>query len=149
VPSTVLEWPAAASGNYISPDPENGYSYNRCSWKLDHKIKTKTTFPHTGLWDKQPGGASWHQFLYYYEVAPIHVQNYVVVLQSTFSPRLSNQLTAGVNYFNQVFFDFNNGIDPKASGLFLSPSTDVLGAPNLRISGFDQTGRLHRLAATT
>src|SRR5437899_5026599 len=50
-------------------------------------------------------------------------------------------MTARVNYFNQVFYDFKNQIDPKASGLFLSPSTNVLGAPNLRISGFDQTGR--------
>jgi len=139
-PSNVLNDPAATSGNYISPDPEYGYSYNGVV-KLDHKINDKNNI--SAHWtvgqgnQVAPVGTS---FLWYYEGAPIHVQNYAIVLNSTFTPRLTNQMTAGVNYFNQVFYDFNNGIDPKASGLFLSPSTNVLGAPNLRISGFDQTG---------
>jgi hypothetical protein len=139
-PSNILNG-AATSGNYISTDPEYGYSYNGVV-KLDHKINDKNTL--SAHWtvgqgnQVAPVGTS---FKAYYEGAPIHVQNYAIVWNSTLSPRLSNQVIAGVNYFNQVFYDFDNGIDPKASGLFLSPSTDVLGAPNLRISGFDQTGR--------
>jgi hypothetical protein len=51
----------------------------------------------------------------------------------------------GVNYFNQIFHDFNNSFDTKALGLFLSPdATDngkpILGAPNVVISGFEQIG---------
>src|SRR5882672_729832 len=134
-PSSVLNGPPAGPGNFISPDPEYGYSYNGVV-KLDHKINDKNNISaHWSVGQGNQVAPVGTSFLYYYEGAPIHVQNYAVVLNSTFSPRLSNQLTAGVNYFNQVFYDFNNGIDPKASGLFLSPSTDVLGAPNLRISG--------------
>ncbi len=139
-PSDILN-AAATSPNYISPDPEYGYSYNGVV-KLDHKINEKNniSFHWTVGQGNQvaPVGTS---FKDYYEGAPIHVQNYAFVWNSTITPRLTNQVIVGVNYFNQVFYDFNNGIDPAASGLFLSPSTTVLGAPNLRISGFDQTGR--------
>jgi hypothetical protein len=66
---------------------------------------------------------------------------------------LTNQVVFGVNYFNQLFHDFNNSFDTKALGLFLSPdATDhgqpILGAPNIiiappkstGISGFEQIG---------
>ena len=140
-PSTVLNGPAATSGNYISPDPEYGYSYNGVI-KLDHKINDKNNISaHWSVGQGNQVAPVGTSFLWYYEGAPIHVQNYAIVLNSTFTPRLTNQMTAGVNYFNQVFYDFKNQINPKASGLLLSPSTNVLGAPNLRISGFDQTGR--------
>src|SRR3989475_3398654 len=89
----------------------------------------------------------------YFEVAPIHVFNYSVVLNSAFTPRLTNQVLVGVNYFNQVFHDFNNSFDTKALGLFLSPDATIngkpiLGAPNIVISppagvsgaGFEQIG---------
>src|SRR5262249_23444460 len=77
--------------------------------------------------------------------APIHVFNYSVILNSTLSPRLTNQVLIGVNYFNQVFHDFNNSFDTKALGLFLSPDATIdgkpiLGAPNIVISGFEQIG---------
>jgi len=77
---------------------------------------------------------------YYYEVAPIHVQNYAFVYNSVLSSRFSNQLLVGVNAFNQVFHDFNNSFDTKSFGLYLSPSATFQGAPNLVVSEFDQTG---------
>ncbi len=139
-PADVLTGPASAN-NYVSKDPEYGYSYNGVV-KLDHKLNDKNNLSfHWTVGQGNQVAPVGTNFKAYYEGAPIHVQNYALVWNSTLSPRLTNQITAGVNYFNQVFYDFNNGIDPKASGLFLSPSTDVLGAPNLRISGFDQTGR--------
>lgn len=59
----------------------------------------------------------------------------------------------GVNYFNQVFHDFNDSFNTKAMGLFLSPDATIkgqpiLGAPNIVISppagssgaGFEQIG---------
>ena len=45
---------------------------------------------------------------YYFEVAPLHVQNYSAVLNSVFTERLTNQLLFGVSYFNQIFHDSNN-----------------------------------------
>jgi hypothetical protein len=73
------------------------------------------------------------------------VFNYSLVLNSVFSPQLTNQVLFGVNYFNQVFHDFNNSFDTKAMGLFLSPDAKVnekpiLGAPNIVIGDFEQIG---------
>jgi len=61
------------------------------------------------------------------------------------SSRLTNQFLFGASYFNQLFHDFNNSFNTKALGLFLSPDATnhgqpILGAPNIRISGFEQTG---------
>src|SRR5438552_2049179 len=77
----------------------------------------------------------------------------LAVLNSAFSPRVTNQVLVGVNYFNQVFHDFNNSFDTRALGLFLSPDATIhgkpiLGAPNIVISppsgvsgaGFEQIG---------
>src|SRR5207245_9410780 len=67
----------------------------------------------------------------YFEVAPIHVYNYAVVLNSTLSQHLTNQVLFGVNYFNQIFHDFNNSFDTKALGLFLSPDATNNEQPSL------------------
>ena len=75
---------------------------------------------------------------YYYEVAPIHVQNYAIVYNHVFTPTITNQLLLGVNYFNQVFNDFNTGFDMATLGL-VTGST-LPGAPNLQDHGFDPTG---------
>src|SRR5205807_576271 len=82
---------------------------------------------------------------YYFEVAPLHDGNYGAVLNSVLSSRWTNQFLFGSSYFNQLFHDNNNSFDTKALGLFLSPDATnhgqpILGAPNVRISGFEQTG---------
>src|SRR5207245_3493877 len=71
--------------------------------------------------------------------------NYGAVLNSTLSSRLTNQFLFGASYFNQLFHDNNNSFDTKALGLFLSPDATkngqpINGAPNIRISGFEQIG---------
>jgi hypothetical protein len=138
-PDSIRSLPAEAL-NYNSSDPEFGYSYNGLI-KLDHKINDKNTI--SARWfagqgnQVAPVGSN---LLWYYEGAPIHVQNYAVVWNSTWSTRLTNQVLVGVNYFNQVFYDFNNGFDSTQYGLFVSPSIPVLGAPRIDISGFDSTG---------
>jgi hypothetical protein len=138
-PSSVRSAPAQPF-NYSSNDPEFGYSYNGLV-KLDHKISDKHTMSvrwFAGQGNQvAPVGSS---LLWYYEGAPIHVQNYAFVLNSTLTPRISNQLLVGVNYFNQVFYDFQNGFNANDYGLFVSPSVSVLGAPRIDISGFDSTG---------
>src|SRR5260370_2316219 len=69
------------------------------------------------------------------------MQNYSLVFNSVFTPRLVNQLLLGVNYFKQTFNDFDTSFNPVAAGLntgVTSPS--LLGAPNITINGFDAVG---------
>jgi hypothetical protein len=152
-------WPAATiaglpgtPNNYFATVPATGYSYNGVV-KLDHNFNDKHHlsfhyFAGQGS-QTQPPGASLalatasSNLGDYFEVAPLHVQNYSLVLNSAFSPRLTNQILFGVSYFNQIFHDANNSFDPKALGLFLSPDATkngqpIHGAPNIAISGFDQ-----------
>ncbi len=82
---------------------------------------------------------------FYFEVAPIRIENYSLVFNSTVSSRLTNQVLFGISYFNQIFHDSNNSFDEKAFGLFTSPDAlrngqPIPGAPNLQISGFDNVG---------
>ncbi len=153
-------WPTSIStlpqtqNNYFAGVPATGYSYNGLV-KLDHNFNDKHHlsfhyFSGEGS-QTQPPGASLALATQssnlggYFEVAPLHVSNYSLVLNSTFTPRLSNQILFGVNYFNQIFHDKANSFDPKALGLFLSPDSTIngkpiQGAPNIAISGFDQVG---------
>jgi outer membrane receptor protein involved in Fe transport len=138
-------WPAAATGagpatadNYTSTQPEYGYSYNGLA-KIDYTINDKNSL--TAHWfvgqgnQVAPVGSSLY---YYYEVAPIHVQNYAIVFNHVFTPTITNQVLAGVNYFNQVFNDANNSFDVASLGLVTG--SNLPGSPNLNISGFDSTG---------
>ena len=138
-------WPADATGsepaiadNYVSSVPEYGYSYNGLA-KIDYTINDKNSL--TAHWfvgqgnQVAPVGST---LAWYYEVAPIHVQNYAIVYNHVFSPSVTNQVLAGVNYFNQVFNDSNNSFDVSSLGL-VTGST-LAGAPNIKISGFDPIG---------
>ncbi|HTB98421.1 MAG TPA: TonB-dependent receptor [Terracidiphilus sp.] len=138
-------WPAAATGpgtatvsNYTSTTPEYGYSYNGLA-KIDYTINDKNSL--TAHWfvgqgnQVAPVGSSLY---YYYEVAPIHVQNYAIVFNHVFSPTVTNQLLTGVNYFNQVFNDFNTSFDVSSLGLI--DGSTLPGSPNIAISGFDPIG---------
>ena len=138
-------WPAAATGglpatvnNYYSSDPEYGYSYNGLA-KIDYTINAKNSL--SAHWfvgqgnQVAPVGST---LKYYYEVAPIHVQNYALVFNHVFSPTITNQVLAGVNYFNQVFNDFNNSFDMASLGLVTGSS--LPGAANVAITGFDPIG---------
>ena len=138
-------WPAAATGgapatvnNYTSTTPEYGYSYNGLA-KIDYTINDKNSL--TAHWfvgqgnQVAPVGSALY---YYYEVAPIHVQNYAIVYNHVFTPTITNQVLAGVNYFNQVFNDANNSFDVASLGLVTG--SGLLGSPNINISGFDSTG---------
>jgi len=143
-------WPSAATGpgngpgaepsvdNYTSTTPEYGYSYNGLA-KIDYTINDRNSL--TAHWfvgqgnQVAPVGSALY---YYYEVAPIHVQNYAIVYNHVFTPSMTNQVLAGVNYFNQVFNDFNNSFDVASLGL-VTGST-LLGSPNMQIAGFDPIG---------
>lgn len=153
-PRDVIGGLAGTPGNFFSPVAEFGYSYNGVA-KVDYQFNDKH---HLYLrWIQGQGnqtaptggspalGTASSNLKYYFEVAPLHVFNYSAVLNSTFSSRMTNQILAGANYFNQLFHDFNNSFVPANIGLNLSPDAlnhgqPIVGAPNIRISGFEQTG---------
>src|SRR5713226_2147393 len=155
-------WPSSVTqsnlglkvGNFFGNVPSIGYSYNG-NLKLDHNFTEKHHLmlrAFNGQGDQiAPLGASLalatasSNLSYYFEKAPIHLQNYSAVLNSALSPRMTNQLLFGVNYFNQVFNDANHSFDTHAMGLFTSPDAlihgqPILGAPGISIGGFEQVG---------
>jgi hypothetical protein len=140
--------------NYFATNPSLGYSYNGVA-KLDFNINEKHHL--SGRWfggqgsQTAPTGGSAalatasSNLSYYFEHAPIHVFNYAVTLNSVLTPRITNQVLVGVNYFNQVFRDAVASYDShNTAQLFLSPDTPTtpkfFGAPNLLITGFEQVG---------
>jgi hypothetical protein len=138
-PGYALNGPAAPD-NYSSPDPEYGYSYNGLA-KLDFKINDKNTFSfHYFIGQGNQVAPVGSEIKDYYEVAPLHVSNYAAAWNSAFTPRMSNQLLAGVNYFRQIFNDFNTDFDLLGNGLNLYSGFNLVGAPNIAITGFDQIG---------
>jgi hypothetical protein len=128
----------AAANNYISPDPETGFSNNGVA-KIDHTFNDRNSLSlrwSIGQGNQiAPVGSNLKSF---YEVAPIHVQNYSVVYNRTFSSRVVNQLLLGVSAYNQVFHDYNTSINVNALGL--NTGAAFTGAPSITISGFDGTG---------
>ncbi len=160
-------WPSTITGNtavgadtprnFFGTDPSIGYSYNG-NLKLDHNFSEKHHLmlrAFNGQGDQiAPLGASLalatasSNLSYYFEKAPIHVQNYSAVLNSVLTARLTNQLLFGVNYFNQTFNDANHSFDTHAMGLYTSPDAlihgqPILGAPSISIGGFEQVGITH------
>jgi hypothetical protein len=152
-PSSILGLPATLD-NYFATVPGTGYSLNGVV-KIDYNFNAKNHF--SVHWfagegsQTQPPGASLalatasSNLGYYFEVAPLHVQNYSAVLNSVFTEKLANQLLFGISYFNQVFHDSNNSFDSQALGLYTSPDATIngkpiMGAPNIQIAGFDQVG---------
>jgi hypothetical protein len=156
--ASILNLPATTS-NFFSSSPSTGYSYNSVL-KLDYNFNEKhhlsaRMFNGEGS-QTAPLGTSTalavasSNLPFYFERAPIHVQNYTLVLNSAFTTTLTNQILFGVNYFNQTFRDANASFDTVAMGLDQSPDAlihgkPILGAPNIAIvppsgGGFEQVG---------
>ena len=135
-PADALTGPAA-SNNYSNAAPITGYSYNGVV-KMDWNINSRNTLAGRGYGGQgnqiAPVGT---QIPYYFEEGPIHVYNYSAVLNSTLSDRMTNQLVAGVNYFNQVFYDQNHSFNLTSLGLNTGVGAELSGAPGLTIKGFD------------
>ncbi len=140
--------------NYTSTGNILGHSYNGLV-RLDENLT-----------DKDHISASWFigqgtqvaptssEIFYYFENAPIHVQNYSLVYNRVITSNITNQLSAGVSYFNQAFSDANTNFNLLGLGLdtgVTSPS--LAGSPHLVIgpstasngltstgNGFDPTG---------
>jgi hypothetical protein len=153
-------WPAVAltgpatNDNYTATGNLTGHSFNGLA-KIDYQISPKDHI--AANWFVGQGtqtAPTSSELFYYFENAPIHVQNYSLVENHVFSPSVTNQLSAGVSYFNQVFSDANTGFDPVGLGLNTGVTDPALaGAPHLIIgptgasvgltaggSGFDPLG---------
>ena len=140
-------WPArgrtgpASSPNFFSTDNSDNYSDNGIG-KIDYLINDKNNiafryFVGTGK-QTAPVGSP---YLEYYQVAPSRMHNFSLVYNSVITPRLVNQVLAGVNYFKQVFVDFDTSFNPVAAGLNTGVTNPtLLGSPDITISGFDEIG---------
>ena len=140
-------WPASSltgpgtPNNYFTPTPETGFSHNGLI-KLDHSFNNNNRlsfrwFVGQGI-QVAPVGS---HIPYYYQVGPMHVQNYSLVYNSVLTPSISNQLLFGVSYFDQVFSDANTAINPIALGLNTGvTASNLVGAPFVSIGSFDSTG---------
>jgi len=130
-PANALTGPATASGNYKSSGNVIGYSYNSIV-KLDENLTSRDHLSINWFAGEGTQTAPTSSALpWYFETAPIHVQNYSVVYNHVFSPSIANQLAAGVSYFHQVFSDANTSFDPGALGL--DTGSSVPGAPYIKI----------------
>jgi hypothetical protein len=139
-PSSALSG-AGTPNNYFTPVPENGFSHNGLV-KLDHSFNSNNRLSFRWFVGQGIQVAPVGSYVpYYYQVGPMHVQNYSVIYNTILTPTISNQLLFGVSYFKQVFSDANTAIDPIALGLNTGvTASNLVGAPFVSIGNFALTG---------
>ena len=139
-PAGSLTGPGTPS-NYFSPVPETGFSHNGLV-KLDHAFNSTNRLSFRWFVGQGIQVAPVGSYVpYYYQVGPMHVQNYSVIYNTVLTPTISNQLLFGVSYFKQVFSDANTAINPVALGLNTGVSApNLVGAPFFSIGNFALTG---------
>ena len=114
-PQDLLNGPATST----SSAAESGYSYNGVI-KLDHNFNERQSLSaraFLGQGNQTAPVCGTCTIPYYFEVAPLHVYNYSIVHNWTLSPRITNQINIGVNYFNQVFNDAQTGFNVDCARL--------------------------------
>ncbi len=153
-------WPANAltgpanSNNYAATGDLTGHSYNSLV-KFDYQLSDKDHLAASWFAGEGTQTAPTSSALApYFENAPIHVENYSLVYNRVLTSSITNQLSAGVSYFNQVFSDASIAFDPVGLGLNTGVTDPSLaGSPHLIIgptaasvgltaggSGFDPLG---------
>ncbi len=124
--------------NFHSNDPEFGYSWNGLG-KIDYQLSDKDRLSaHWFVGQGNQVAPVGSQLLSYYEVAPIHVQNIALVYNRIISPTISNQILVGVNYFNQVFSDYNSSYNVQSLGFVTG--APFSNAPNIVIGNSTGSG---------
>jgi len=143
-------WPAqgrtgpATNPNAFSNDNSDNYSDNVIG-KIDYNINDRNTlafryFVGTGK-QTAPVGAPYSPFSNYFQIAPSRMHNFSLVHNAVISPKVVNQLVAGVNYFKQVFVDADTSFNPIAAGLNTGVTNPTLiGSPDITVGGFDELG---------
>jgi len=153
-------WPAGAltgpdsTDNYTATGNLTGHSYNSIV-KFDEQLTDKDHI--AAMWFAGEGtqtAPTSSALTPYFENAPIHVENFSLVYNRVITPSITNQVSAGVSYFNQVFSDADIAFNPVGLGLNTGVTDPSLaGAPKLVIgpsaasvglqaggSGFDPIG---------
>jgi hypothetical protein len=126
--------------NFHSNDPEFGYSWNGLA-KVDYRLTDKDNLSaHWFVGQGNQVAPVGSQLLSYYEVAPIHVQNIAIVYNRLISSSISNQVLAGVNYFNQVFADDNSNYNVQSLGFITG--APYANAPNITIGNSSSGGTI-------
>jgi hypothetical protein len=139
-PSSALNGPAAPD-NYFNPGVENGYSDNGVL-KLDHSFSQNQRLSLSVFVGDGTQTAPTSSYLTpYFEVAPLHDENWSLVYNATLSPRLVSQATFGFNFFHQTFADQDHSYDPVSLGFNTGVTSAQLdGAPKITIGDFDPIG---------
>lgn len=151
-PATALSGAAINSNdpgpdNYTSTGTLNGHSYNG----LIHLDENLTDKDHLSFsWFIGQGtqvAPTTSQVYYYFENAPIHVQNYSLVYNRVLTQNITNQLSAGVSYFNQAFSDANTnfnlnglGLDTGVTDPSLAGSPHIIIGPSVASTGLTASG---------
>ena len=131
---------AAPTEQLRQHDPEYGYSYNGLA-KIDYTINEETASPPTGSWARAiRSRRSAPRSRGTTKLRRSTCRTTRIVYNHVFSPSITNQVLAGVNYFNQVFNDFNNGFDAAS---WAGDGLHLPGAPNI-----DHRLRSHRRDAS-
>ncbi len=144
----------AVSDNYTATGNLTGHSFNGIA-HIDDQLTSKDHLSATWFVGQGTQTAPTSSALApYFENAPIHVQNYSLVYNRVLTNAITNQLSAGVSYFNQAFSDASVAFNPVGLGLNTGVTDPALaGAPHLIIgptaastgltaggSGFDPLG---------
>jgi hypothetical protein len=152
-PTNALTGPAV-NDNYTATGNLTGHSFNGII-KLDEQLSDKDHLAATWFVGQGTQTAPVSSALApYFENAPIHVQNYSLVYNRVLTNAITNQISAGVSYFNQVFYDADISFNPVGLGLNTGVTDPALkGSPHLIIgpsaasagltaggSGFDPLG---------
>ena len=153
-------WPAnsltgdAVTDNYTAVGNLTGHSFNGII-HLDEQLTDKDHLAAEWFVGQGTQTAPTSSALApYFENAPIHVQNYSLIYNRVLTNAMTNQISAGVSYFNQVFSDHDISFDPVGLGLDTGVTDKALaGSPHLIIgpsaasvgltaggSGFDPLG---------
>ncbi len=151
--SVLTLWPEAnqpvgpaASGNYLDPTPQKGYSDNAIG-KIDWTLTPKQTLSARAFIGTGRQFAAVGTNIYdYYQEAPDITQNFTVVHNWAITDHVSNQLLAAVGVFNQTFNDTNHSFNMPALGLNTGVTNPSLfGAPTISITGLDTVGETQAL----
>jgi hypothetical protein len=140
-------WPAdaltgpAQPGNYFNTAIARGFSYNGIV-KLDQNINAKNNLSVKGYFGYGHAESPLPSTLTpYWNYGPQRNQNYSVILNTIVSPRLTNQVSFGMNIVYLFFEDKDTNFNPVALGLNTGVTDPNLsGSPRINISNFDPLG---------
>jgi outer membrane receptor protein involved in Fe transport len=137
-PTVIANLPASTQ-NYSGSVPTSGYSHNLVV-HLDNSFSDKSHLSAIWYWGQgYADGYAGSLLSNYFQVVPSHNENFNVTWNYNLRPNITNQVSAGANFFTQGFADqvHTQELLPLAG---LNTGAGITGAPDIQISGFDQIG---------